>query len=312
MKQDERNQGTTPSEQYLAKLCERSFLSLWSYPNLYFKKGKELCDLLVICGDHVIIFSDKNCQFPNSDNLVLDWSRWFRKSVIKSASQIWGAEREIKKFPKNIFLDNLCTKPLPVPIELSANTEFHLVVVARGVSEKCIEEKGGIGTLMFHNEIKGFKDHETPFTIGDLDPRETFVHVLDDTGLDIVMENLTTISDFTDYLTKRELFCRSNFKTYSPGEEDLLGFYLLNWDNEVIGKSEFEISKNISDDLVNQIPSHYWNGLEENPQWIEKLKADQVSWFWDDLISKVSQHLINGTLLHALSSRPFVAQCIEQ
>jgi hypothetical protein len=305
MKHYKKSGGKTLSEQYLGRLCERSFLSLWSYPNLYSEKGKELCDLLVISGNDIIIFSDKNCGFPNTGKLMLDWSRWFRKTVSKSVSQLWGAERQIKKFPGNIFLDDLCTKPLQIPIDLSNKTKFHLVAVAHGASQKCVEEKGGIGTLMFHNEIRGIGNHKVPFTIGDLDCLQTFVHVLDDTGLDIVMDNLTTISDFTDYLSKRELFCRSSFKTYSPGEEDLLGFYLLNWDNEVIGKSEFKISERLSSDLVNQIPSNYWDGLQENPQWIRKLEADQVSFFWDDLINRVSHHAIDGTLLSASSSDPF-------
>lgn len=301
MEPDKRGEGVTPSEQYLVGLCQRSFLSLWSFPNLYYERSKELCDLLVVCGNDVIIFSDKNCQFPNTGDLMLDWSRWFRNTVSESAAQIWGAEKKIRKFPEKIFLDNLCTKPLPIPIELSSDTKFHLVLVAHGASERCIEEKGGIGTLIFHNEIRGFVSHTVPFTIGDLDASKAFVHVLDDTGLDIVMENLTTISDFTDYLTKRELFCRSNLKTYSPGEEDLLGFYLLNWDNEVIGKSEFKISDVISTELVNQIPSNYWRDLEKNPQWIEKLMLDQGSYFWDGLINNVSRHAMRGTLLDATS-----------
>ena len=32
----ERTDGVTPSEQYLKSLCDRSFLSLWSYPGLCF------------------------------------------------------------------------------------------------------------------------------------------------------------------------------------------------------------------------------------------------------------------------------------
>ncbi len=302
MKRCVKSEGITPSERYLRKLCERSFLSLWSYPNLFFEKGKELCDLLVLGGDDIIIFSDKNCHFPDTGDLKLDWTRWFRKAVSNSASQIWGAEKKIKQSTQNVFLDNLCTKPLPIPIELSSKTKFHLVLVAHGASKKCIDEKGGIGTLMFHNEIKGCKNHTIPFVIGDLDPSKTFVHVLDDAGLDILMENLTTVSDFTDYLTKRELFCRSNIKTYCPGEEDLLGFYLLNWDNEVTGVIEFKISENASNDLVNQIPSNYWEGLQENPQWIEKLKADQISYFWDDLINNISHHATSGTLRDATSA----------
>ena len=52
--------GLTASEQLLAELCEKSFLSVWSYPNLCRKQGKELTDLLVVFGDDVILFSDKS------------------------------------------------------------------------------------------------------------------------------------------------------------------------------------------------------------------------------------------------------------
>jgi hypothetical protein len=48
------------SEEYLARLCRRSFLSLWSYPTPQGKNaGKELCDCLVVCDPDVIIFSVK-------------------------------------------------------------------------------------------------------------------------------------------------------------------------------------------------------------------------------------------------------------
>src|SRR5437588_10483620 len=80
-----RSQGITPAELYLQRLCERSFLSLWSYPGVFREQkqngrgdGKELCDLLVVFGNHIIIFSDKSCAFPETGNLRLDWSRWFR------------------------------------------------------------------------------------------------------------------------------------------------------------------------------------------------------------------------------------------
>lgn len=39
-----RHAGLTASEKVLAELCEETFLSLRSYPNLYRKSGKELTD----------------------------------------------------------------------------------------------------------------------------------------------------------------------------------------------------------------------------------------------------------------------------
>jgi hypothetical protein len=76
-----RSGGLTASEQLLAELCDKSFLKLWTYPNLFRKPGKELADLLVVFGNDVIIFSDKSCGYPNTGNVDLDWSRWYRSSI---------------------------------------------------------------------------------------------------------------------------------------------------------------------------------------------------------------------------------------
>ena len=85
------SEGTTLSERYLARLAKRSFLSLWSYANVYTDEGrrggkgdgKELCDLLVVFGDDVLIFSDKHCDFPNTGQTALAWARWYRRAVQK-------------------------------------------------------------------------------------------------------------------------------------------------------------------------------------------------------------------------------------
>lgn len=106
-----KQQGTTAAERYLARLCERTFLSLWSYPNVFrdvcvpgTKIGKEICDLLVIFEDRVLIFSDKDCAVPRTGDLQLDWSRWFRKAVLENTKQAHGAERWLRQFPNRLFL----------------------------------------------------------------------------------------------------------------------------------------------------------------------------------------------------------------
>lgn len=77
-----RSAGSTESERYLAKLADRSFLNLWLYPNLYRSQklggvgdGKEVCDLLVVCDAHVLIFSEKDITStlsPNSGGRAVD------------------------------------------------------------------------------------------------------------------------------------------------------------------------------------------------------------------------------------------------
>ena len=43
----EKSAGLNESEKRLVKLGKKVFLELWSYPNVYYKPGKELTDLLV-------------------------------------------------------------------------------------------------------------------------------------------------------------------------------------------------------------------------------------------------------------------------
>src|SRR5438876_9572344 len=77
----QRRDGITSTGRYLKQLCDQSFLSLWSYPGVYrdqgrpgvFGDGKAVCDLLVVFQRHVMLFSDKDCAFPDTGDLVLDW-----------------------------------------------------------------------------------------------------------------------------------------------------------------------------------------------------------------------------------------------
>ena len=114
-----RGTGVTPSERYLQQLCERTFLSLWSYPAVFRDQGgragdgKEIADLLVVFEEHVIIFSDKHIEFPSSDDSTRDWERWYRRAIDGAAKQVWGAERWIREFPNRIFLDRRCTQKFP-------------------------------------------------------------------------------------------------------------------------------------------------------------------------------------------------------
>lgn len=160
------SRGVTESERYLEKLCNRTFLSMWSYPGIYRDQwrstaksvGKEICDLLVIFESNVIIFSDKYCEFPYTDNLALDWCRWFRRAVWKSSQQLLGAKRWISDHPKRLFLDRNCTSPFPIRFPATDELKFHLIVVAHGSSKRCSEVLGGSGSFMIAPLITG-KDH---------------------------------------------------------------------------------------------------------------------------------------------------------
>jgi hypothetical protein len=116
-------QGTTESERTLAKLAKRAFLSLWSYLNVYTDvgrpgpgDGKELCDLLVVFGNDVLLFSDKDCEYKVGAEVKVAWPRWYKKAIEKSAKQLAGAERLLRNFPGRFFIDKACETPMPVPL----------------------------------------------------------------------------------------------------------------------------------------------------------------------------------------------------
>lgn len=304
-----KSKGTTKSERYLAQLGEKSFLNLWSYPNVYRKQGqmnggdgKEFCDLFVVCGDHVIIFSDKTVNFTDSGNIDTDWKRWFKRAVKKSADQLYGAERWLDK-SQFLFLDPKCNHPLPIDIPLPGNRKVHLVVVALGAGDRCKQRfKGGSGSLMIIPDLKGNGHIDVnapgyrPFSVGDIDPSQSFIHVFDDVTLDIILGELDTITDLVIYLDKKEKFIRSGHLGGATGEDELLAVYLADIDENgqhgffsPSGNSEWE-----ENELVTIIEGH-WEKLKNHPQYLAKKKADKVSYLWDSLITKFTKHMMDGT-----------------
>ena len=75
------------SEARLFETAQRSFLKLWSYANPYRATGKEIADLLVIFGNDVIVFSDKQSTFRDDG---YGWQRWYRRTVTASIKQLSG------------------------------------------------------------------------------------------------------------------------------------------------------------------------------------------------------------------------------
>ena len=302
-----RADGITESERYLKILCDRTFLSLWSYSGVYrdqvigkSSEGKEVCDLLVVFENHVIIFSDKDCQFPNTDRLALDWNRWFKRAIRKSADQAWGAERWIKQSQTRLFLDRSCSIPFPIDIPDLSTARFHLIVVAHDNSMRCQQELGGSGSLIINTSIKG-EDHYVrdkgglPFLIGDIDPSRTFVHVLGDASLDIVLKTLDTISDFISYLTKKEQLLRSARLVIAAGEEDLLAYYLTNMND--VDEHDFVVPSDIVDGQIVNLcfDEGLWEDFSQSPERQAQILADRVSYVWDDLIESVSNHVLGDT-----------------
>ena len=271
--------GVTGSEHKLVKLAEKSFLSLWSYPNLFIDKGssgtkgQEFCDLLIVFENHVLIFSDKDIDYPQIPDHELAWKRWFKRAVMKSADQIYGAERWLKQFPDRIFLDKTCEVRFPLDFPVLEKMILHRIVVAHGASKWCKQVLGGTGSLMIDPKIIG-EDHYNltpvqPFVIGQVNPEKGFVHIFDDTTLEVILRNFDTIADFTSYLTKKEKFIATGKLLFAAGEDEILAYYLKHLNDQQ--EHDFVFDEDF--DIVS-IDEGIWSDLQNNFQW--KLKNKPI------------------------------------
>ncbi len=310
--EDSKPDGMTASEKYLGKICKTSFLNLWSYQNVFTdrgvtktnRQGKELCDLLVVFDEHIVIFSDKSCAMPNTGNTWLDWKRWYKKAIRNSADQIFGAERWLRKFPDRIYLDSQCEKRFPLNLP-QGEIKIHRVVVALGAGERVEKHYGGNsrGSLILNTYLKGDEclDKETakhPFCFGRIDPTKGYVHVLDDVTLDIVLNELDTVTDFIRYLEEKEQFLSSETIVTCAGEEELLGYYLANSDED--GKLIAEIPKDSDGKEFGalHIAEGIWDDYQSGPkaEFMGELRA--AGRFIDGLIEHFTSFILTETMAY--------------
>ncbi|EIX9025439.1 SEC-C domain-containing protein [Klebsiella aerogenes] len=291
--------GFNKTEKRLIKLANKAFIGLWSYPNVYSnegyaknKSGKEVCDLLIVFENNVIIFSDKDIKFHDQIDISVAWKRWFKKSVTESAIQLHGAEKFLKEHHGRLFLDKECKELFP--IEIHKDMHFFLIAVTSNSLKPAAKyfnriAPGSSGTLMniFPFGIKDSSEH--PFAIGDIHPDKTFVHVLDELSLKLLLTELDTITDFIAYLKEKERVIRSGYLGLSPGEDDTLGAY-LNGHGVIVDEKE------VPDNTFVQISEHEWEGLKKSPQYEYYNALKKGSIFWDDTIQRFSDSILTATV----------------
>lgn len=289
-------EGITATERLLGALCNRAFLSLWSYPGIFRDQGKsgtgdgkEVADHLVVFDNHVIVFSDKRILFSENGDVSVPWRRWYKKAVLAGARQVWGATRWLKDFPHRVFLDRACEKPFPYPIASPAEAVYHHVVVAHGAEERCRAELGGSGSFMIMPAIGASDD--MPFAVGDLDPSKGFVHVLNAVTLPVVLDTCDTVTDFIGYLTKKEEALRSGRVALAAGEEELVAYYAthMNENNE----HDFVVPGQANALILDE---GHFDSFRTNEQLKRKREADRVSYVWDALIESFNLNVLAGTL----------------
>ncbi len=296
--------GFTRDEEILAAFGDASFLHMWTWPNLFRSEGKtsdssdgkEICDLTVIFGNTVILFSDKRIKFNLSKPLEVSWRRWVKKAIYASMKQLVGAENWIKTNPNQIFTDKKCTKRIPMSLPPPNEIKFIRVVVTHGI-EKVAQVKDNDGSLSFTNELKG-KDNwqgssAIPFTLGLISEME-FVHVFTDDSIKYVLSEFDTAEDFISYLMEREELFLLNKKINVSKESDIIHLYYENYSNERQTRVILSAPELLGDTV--SIKKEPMKSLYLSSRYLAKKQADYVSYFWDGLINVFSVHALKGSL----------------
>ncbi|RUV73466.1 MAG: hypothetical protein EOR30_15590 [Mesorhizobium sp.] len=313
-----RGEGFTATERTLAGFANRSFLRLWSYPNTFNDRtksssggGQEIADLMVVFARHVLIFSDKDITWQTDNPTGLAWSRWYRRAVNASIGQLVGAERWLDLHPDRIFIDKQCEQRLPIALPPKKERITYLIAVANGGNAASRKYFGHArGTFMIEPSLKGGshvdldRKNFRPFTVGDANPDGTFVHVFDQAGLEPVMRELDTVTDFTNYLDARARFLRSGRLAIAAGEDDLIATYMMNAFTD--GKAAF-VPKKLRIKArrnVVTIPEGQYETYVSSTLYQEFMGAKESSRLWDRVIEMISDDVLKGTSIELLGHAP--------
>lgn len=289
-----KSSGVTETERMLAEFCERSFLKLWSYPNPFkdSKNGHELCDLVAVFGDYIFIFFDRENQIPDvpdKDPQIL-WDRWKKNVIDRQVKTAHGAEQYIKS-GRPIFLDAKRTRPFPLAID-PQKAIIHKIVVAHGAKKACERASDqNVYVSLAISYCETDVNQTQPFII-EIDRRNP-VHIFDSHNFSIVLGELDTVSDFSNYLDEKLRAVAKFDSLLYCGEEDLLGHYLLNYDEET---ERHIIGTNRDDVNSMMIGEGEWNNFIKTDLYKNTKEEDRISYFWDELIQRTCQNALNGAL----------------
>jgi len=254
--------GVTPSEKFVAGLCERSFLKLWTHPNPKGKNDKELCDCLVVCGEHIVIISVKENEYKDTGDTT-GWERWQKSAIEKSASQIWGAERWLATVDRFTRYDGRV-----VTLPEKTSRRYHRISVSLG----------GQGHV--------------PLKWGDLG--NGFVHLCDEYSVGVVFGVLDTITDFVEYLqATEELVSKARLIFAGGGVEDLVALYLGH------GRS-FNFKDKSQPDMI-ILTDDLWRGYSESEEYRAIQEDLKESHFWDKLVEYYTEDLLTDGMFDMLS-----------
>ncbi|MBS1545922.1 MAG: hypothetical protein JSU02_00925 [Bacteroidetes bacterium] len=178
------------AEKYAHELASRKYFSRWCHVNPLpvDEPNHELCDLLIAWGEIVITFSIKNYAFKGN------YVRHQRKTVEKGIEQISGAHRKLLRTPSFTVVEQGARRTVTLP----DYAQCKVLRVVLNLGEP----------VLFYYAIER-------------DQAGNLVHIFDRSAFDGIVNELDTIPELVDYLTKRQEWMSDKEFTLSPGKNAL-------------------------------------------------------------------------------------------
>lgn len=232
------------AESVVHDLSIKSFLTDWCYLNPKLPNNKEICDLLVVFDDIAIIWQIKSLKLRED-------GRYKKKDVKKNFRQLIGAKRRLFEIDKEINLEN--PRRGNEIFNPKSIKQIFLISVLMGPPEE------------FFSFVEKINDN--------------IIHVFNREFIEIVLNELDTISDFCEYIKSKEQLIADKKIIILGGEQELLAYYLQN--NRSF--SQFNNATNIL------IQEGIWEGYISRTEYKNKKKQDELSYGWDSIIERAHE-----------------------
>jgi hypothetical protein len=176
-------------EEFVNNLSYSSYLKFWCYPGPKDEKGdrKEIADLLILFKEVAVIVSVKNYEFKGQ------YERYFRRTIEKAVSQVYGAERKLFQSKVPIYIKH----------------------PQRDIEQFLPENYKSVIRL-----IVNLGDDVQFYPTGLITNAGKYIHVLDKKAFASIITELDTIPDLVHYFSSKELALNGKDIVMLPGEEN--------------------------------------------------------------------------------------------
>jgi len=233
------------AEKLVHDLALKTFLTDWCYLNPTLPNGKELCDFLVVYDEVAIIWQIKDLKLDRR-------GRYRSRDVEGNLHQLSGARRQLFTLKTPVEIENPRRgKELFNAAEIR---EIYLISVLLGEGEDIFS---------FVESIKNYT-----------------IHVFTRDFTQIILDELDTISDFTNYIRAKESITKQDKQIIIlGGEEELLAFYLQN--NKSFGR--------LNEATHVMIEQGLWERFQNSQEYRAKKDEDKISYIWDSIINRAHE-----------------------